>query len=166
MEPNVKPKPISLSEKIRVYTAKHPAAKAKEVAEALGVKMALIYAVRKYDRDRKARLKAKKKSVTQPTLAITVEGTSRPAATTGLSASEEYAKLKGSVYSPPHYMVGGIETIRFIEAKLTRAELVGYLKGNIIKYSSRIGHKGDAGIDAGKLAWYAAKLRSTLSTAP
>lgn len=59
---------------------------------------------------------------------------------------------------PSHYKVGGIETIDFIQAKLTPEEFKGYLLGNVLKYASRAGHKDNAVQDAGKLAWYANKL--------
>lgn len=62
------------------------------------------------------------------------------------------------VNHPAHYKVGGIETIDYIKAKLTPEEFRGYLKGNLLKYSSRIGHKGAAQIDAAKAGWYANAL--------
>lgn len=64
------------------------------------------------------------------------------------------------VNHPPHYTAGGIETIDFIQAKLTPEEFRGYLRGNILKYSSRAGLKGDADEDLGKMVWYANKLKS------
>ena len=66
------------------------------------------------------------------------------------------------VNSPPHYTTGGIETIDYIQAKLTHEEFRGYLKGNCLKYSSRLGHKDAIEQDAGKLAWYANKLNEVL----
>jgi hypothetical protein len=62
------------------------------------------------------------------------------------------------VNNPPHYTHGGIETITYIRAKLTPEQYIGYLRGNIEKYNSRIGLKGDSGEDAGKIAWYACEL--------
>jgi hypothetical protein len=67
------------------------------------------------------------------------------------------------VNHPAHYTHGGIETIDFIQAKLTPEEFRGYLKGNILKYGSRIGHKENDMQDAGKLAWYTNKLRTVLT---
>jgi len=64
------------------------------------------------------------------------------------------------VNHPPHYTAGGIETIDYIQAKLTPEEFRGYLRGNILKYSSRAGLKGDAGEDLSKMVWYANKLKS------
>ena len=60
------------------------------------------------------------------------------------------------VNSPPHYTDGGIETIDFIKAKLSDEGYRGYLQGNLLKYASRIGKKGED--DAGKAAWYADRL--------
>jgi len=61
------------------------------------------------------------------------------------------------VNNPPHYTVGGIETIDFIQAKLSKEEYKGFLKGTILAYASRLGHK-DGTDDAGKIGWYAKKL--------
>ena len=70
-------------------------------------------------------------------------------------------KEKDLVNNPPHY-TQGIETIKIIRAKLTDEEYRGYLKGTIMKYDTRIGLKGseqDAINDAGKLSWFANKLK-------
>ena len=56
--------------------------------------------------------------------------------------------------NPDHYKVGGIETIEFIEAKLSPEEFAGYCKGNMLKYIPRAGHKDDAGQDMRKALWY------------
>lgn len=58
------------------------------------------------------------------------------------------------VNSPAHYTSGGIETIDYIKAKLTPEEFVGYLKGNVIKYTSRAGKKADLIQDLEKAQWY------------
>ena len=64
------------------------------------------------------------------------------------------------VNSPPHYKIGGIEAIDYIQAKLSPEEFRGYLKGNVLKYTSRAGYKEDAGKDVDKMVWYALKLQS------
>jgi hypothetical protein len=46
------------------------------------------------------------------------------------------------VESPDHYTAGGIETIDFMQAKLTPEQFEGYLTANVIKYMSRYRHKG------------------------
>ena len=66
--------------------------------------------------------------------------------------------------SETHDKLRGIETIAFIQAKLTPDEYRGYLKGNLLKYSSRIGHKGAAQLDAGKAGWYANALMQAIET--
>ena len=66
------------------------------------------------------------------------------------------------VNSPAHYIKGGIETIHFIKAKLTHEQYIGYLRGNVLKYSSRLGEKGNILEDAGKLAWYSRELADAL----
>lgn len=53
------------------------------------------------------------------------------------------------VNSPPHYKVGGMETIDFIEAKS-----LGYNLGNAVKYITRADHKGDKHEDLCKARWY------------
>lgn len=58
------------------------------------------------------------------------------------------------VNNPPHYTAGGIETIDYIKAKLTPEEFIGYLKGNVIKYTSRAGKKDDVVQDLEKAQWY------------
>lgn len=66
------------------------------------------------------------------------------------------------VNHPPHYMVGGIETIDYMQAKSTPEEFCGHLRLTAIKYLSRVGHKGDALEDYKKAKWYLDKLISTL----
>jgi hypothetical protein len=70
---------------------------------------------------------------------------------------EDYAKLHGEVVGvqpdpvnhPAHYTSGGIETIDFIEAKR-----LGYNLGNVVKYITRAGHKGNQLEDLRKAQWY------------
>jgi len=81
-----------------------------------------------------------------------------PAAVSVPPSREEV--INDAVNSPAHYKVGGIETIDFIQAKLTPEEFKGYLLGNVLKYASRAGHKDDIAIDIGKLVWYANRLQS------
>lgn len=61
------------------------------------------------------------------------------------------------VNHPDHYTVGGIETIDFIEAKLSPEEFAGYCRGNMLKYIARAGHKDDAGQDIRKALSYGAR---------
>jgi hypothetical protein len=65
---------------------------------------------------------------------------------------------------PPHYTKGGIETLDYIKAKLSAEEYRGYLKGNILKYISRAGLKGEADADYKKVEFYAQELVSAHTT--
>ena len=59
-------------------------------------------------------------------------------------------KASDLVNSPPHYRVGGVETIDFIEAKD-----LNYRLGNVVKYVSRAGRKSSDPVqDLEKAAWY------------
>ena len=68
---------------------------------------------------------------------------------TPISFTNTLRSLDDMVNSPPHYTTGGIETIDFIEAK----EL-NYHLGNVVKYITRSGHKGDKLKDLEKAQWY------------
>lgn len=65
------------------------------------------------------------------------------------------------VNHPPHYTKGGIETIDVIKAKLG-VNYKYYVKGNLMKYSDRLGEKDDWVQELGKIAWYANDLREYL----
>lgn len=54
-------------------------------------------------------------------------------------------KKKDLVNSPDHYLIGGIETLDIIKAKMTTEEYHGFLKGNVLKYMCRSGYKKDEG---------------------
>lgn len=58
------------------------------------------------------------------------------------------------VTSPKHYTVGGVEVIDIIEAKLTKEEFIGYLKGNMYKYTLRSSFKGNLVQDLAKADEY------------
>ena len=60
--------------------------------------------------------------------------------------------------SGSHYKDMPIQPWHVMEAVLTYDEFVGFLKGNIIKYSLRAGRK-DGSDDAGKAKHYLQKLR-------
>lgn len=47
------------------------------------------------------------------------------------------------VDNPEHYTFGGIETVDYLRAKLTKEEFVGWCRGNALKYLSRAGHKDE-----------------------
>jgi hypothetical protein len=57
-----------------------------------------------------------------------------------------------------HYKDMAIQPWHIMEAVLTTEEFIGFLKGNIIKYSLRAGRK-DGSDDAGKAKHYMQKLK-------
>ena len=65
-----------------------------------------------------------------------------------LKSSRE-SEIVDNVNHPPHYKVGGIETIDFIEAKK-----LNYNLGNAIKYLARADHKNNREEDLKKARWY------------
>ena len=114
--------------KVLGYIRKNPKAKAKEVANAVGVGIASVYNVtysaRKAQREK---LQAVVHKITQGRGKVRVD----------------------NVNHPPHYKVGGIEVIDFIESKK-----FNYNLGNVIKYVSRADHKGNRLEDLKKARWY------------
>jgi hypothetical protein len=61
-----------------------------------------------------------------------------------------------------HYVSMAVQPWEVMEAVMTREEFIGFLKGNIIKYSMRQGKKEDSD-DVGKLQHYMAKLKQVQS---
>lgn len=76
-----------------------------------------------------------------------------------MGAETKGSKVSDPINSPSHYTHGGMECIQAIEASMTPEEFRGYLKGQVMKYSWRLGRKDAASQDAGKLAWYALRLQ-------
>ena len=70
--------------------------------------------------------------------------------------------MSDMVNHPPHYTVGGIETIDYMEAKSSPEEFRGHLRLTALKYLSRTGYKDDAIQDLKKAQWYLNKLIETL----
>ena len=60
-----------------------------------------------------------------------------------------------------HYKDMGVQPWSVMESVLTREEFIGFLKGNVIKYSMRNGKKGE--FDAGKCTHYMQKLKEVLN---
>ena len=72
-------------------------------------------------------------------------------------------EVKDMVNHPPHYKVGGVETIDYIEAKLSPEEFAGYCRGNALKYLSRAGHKDATAQEIGKAIWYLQRWQAKLN---
>jgi hypothetical protein len=65
--------------------------------------------------------------------------------------------------NPDHYKVGGMETIDYLQAKLSPEEFAGYCRGNALKYLSRAGHKDATAQEIGKAIWYLERWRGSLA---
>ena len=61
-----------------------------------------------------------------------------------------------------HYVTMPVQPWEVMESVMTREEFIGFLKGNIIKYSMRQGKKLESD-DVGKLQHYIAKLKQVQS---
>jgi hypothetical protein len=73
---------------------------------------------------------------------------------------EVLEKKVDEAINPKHCKVDGIpETIEIMQGLMTKEQLEGFLLGNIIKYAYRYGRKGDKQETAGKIEWYAQKLK-------
>lgn len=163
----------SKTQKVMKYVAKHPNAKASEVAKATGVGVSYVYVVMS---------KAKKAGKLDPLpltgitpkqakdLAIKLaQGRQvrmgRPPMrmqTVALGISDTSVKGRmltaaDNVNHPAHYKTGGIETIDFIEAKG-----LDYHLGNVVKYITRADHKGNRKEDLLKAQWYLNRAISKL----
>jgi hypothetical protein len=83
-----------------------------------------------------------------------VQGEAQPAMLYERNPKQD--KPKEAVNHPDHY--GGkdnpYEVIKVLEAWLSRDEMIGFLKGNSIKYHARASRKGKREEDSAKAAWY------------
>ena len=61
------------------------------------------------------------------------------------------------VNAPKHYTYGGIETMDYLKAKMTKEMFEGFLVGNVMKYVSRYREKNGRQ-DLEKAQWYLNKL--------
>lgn len=73
------------------------------------------------------------------------------------SMSADDIQVSGS-----HYKEMAIQPWTIMQAVMTHDEFVGFLKGNVIKYSLRAGHKENTD-DAGKAKHYLQKLKEVQS---
>jgi hypothetical protein len=71
--------------------------------------------------------------------------------------------ISDPVNHPSHYTQGPIECIDAIASALGHDAFIEFLRGQVIKYMWRLGHKGEAMEDAKKGTWYASRLVAELS---
>ncbi len=80
------------------------------------------------------------------------------------TAAQPFPEKVDMVNQPPHYQSeDGLECIDAIRAALGRNGFIAFLRGQIIKYTWRLGKKGDAAEDHAKGMWYGDKLAEVLS---
>jgi hypothetical protein len=159
-------KRVSKTAKVLAYVKKNPIAKAKDVAQALGIPVNTVYQVVHLA---KKKLNGQVVSVLTPnaqaSLALFGDKEIQRASKTVNSVPPQRGRLRmgehtffatsnksikaDAVNHPPHYKVGGIETIDFIEAKS-----LSYNLGNVVKYITRADHKGNKLEDLKKAQWY------------
>jgi len=163
---------MTKTEKIRRALLKYPKLKAKDLANKIGVSVQDVYSTRYLMQKQN---KANGYSPLDMKIGVEVGGLTltknkEDAYRWVRNGSLEEAKEQGwlteatgvfdatpaiittqsdMVNHPPHYTVGGVETIDFIEAKG-----LNYHLGQVIKYVSRAGKKGDALQDLQKARWY------------
>lgn len=74
-------------------------------------------------------------------------------------------KTETDAINPAHYRVEGIpEAIEIMQGLMTKEQFEGFLWGNLLKYAYRYGRKGDKKETAGKIEWYANKLKGISGT--
>lgn len=150
--------------KVLAYMRKEPNARPKEIAKAVGVSISCVYNIKHELRkaqklaESTSMLKLPPKLASKPIRIQFIEPHQKEVNKTKAilhTISKGRLRIAGrngefdNVNHPPHYKVGGIEVIDFIESKgLT------YNLGNVVKYVSRADHKGNKLEDLKKAQWY------------
>lgn len=128
------------TKKVIAYLQANPSAKPTEVAKKFKMTPSYVY---------KLRLNAKlDEELKDGRLPLALFTTNKPSVIS-LTKGSIREEVVDKVNHPPHYKVGGIETIDFIEAKK-----LNYNLGNVIKYITRADHKGSRNEDLKKALWY------------
>ena len=143
---------INKVELVRNLLSANPRIKTAEVMEKLKTSKTYTYVLMS-----KARKLNKEESAPRGKLLYRLTGTQAIMAQKMGIPIDDYARAEGEVVGiapdpvnhPKHYTAGGIETIDFIEAKR-----LGYNLGNVVKYITRAGHKGNQLEDLRKAQWY------------
>jgi len=141
---------MNKSDRVRRLLAK--GLSAAEIAKRLKIKASFVHTLKWLDKknkkpEKKAQFKSPRSRLVNDLFEMkkamdAVEQKPKPGLWDLISADDP-------VNHPPHYKSGGIETIDFIEAKD-----LNYRLGNVVKYVSRAGKKGDPIQDLEKALWY------------
>lgn len=73
------------------------------------------------------------------------------------------AAPSGTAEAAGHYQVGSKQPIEIMQEVMTPEEFRGYLRGNIIKYALRLGHKDEVSKEAQKIQQYSEWLVKALT---
>ena len=144
-----KPKAKFLHNQIIVYLEKNPKSSNKYIANKFGASYQYVHQLRKKLNLDKALTMSKPSAVSLTKSSIKEELMSLSVANRIKMLQMAKLHTEDIVNHPPHYKVGGIETIDFIEAKK-----LNYNLGNVIKYITRADHKGSRNEDLKKALWY------------
>ena len=148
---------LSKTQHVKNILTKNPTLPAREVAQRANCDASIVYQVRNELKAKQAKSYADLAKAGAVVDSMVKERKDKVQPT----YKENIAHTIDMINNPPHYTVGGIETIDFIQAKLSADEYRGFLKGTILAYASRLGHK-DGTNDAGKITWYAKRLEAEL----
>lgn len=138
---------------ITQFIQSNPNAKAADIAKQLGVSVASVYIARsKLKKLNAASAKAEGVNIDKAHKPKKVfhEDVTTLAFDPQMDVQDSHVvDVIDFVNHPPHYKVGGVETIDFIEAKG-----LGYNLGNVVKYVTRADHKGSRKENLEKARWY------------
>ena len=80
----------------------------------------------------------------------------------GTDPKQRLGSEDGTAAGATHYQMGDKQPIEIMQEVMTTEEFFGYLRGNVIKYSLRMGHKDNKAKDAQKAAQYSKWLAQAL----
>jgi hypothetical protein len=145
---------ISKTEKARRLLQVTPTLTALALSEKMGISRNYAYKLM-YNLKNEVKVEDEVKSKIPPEVLsqLVYDVSQRKARIRMMQGGEE----KETVNHPPHYKVGGIETIDFIEAKG-----LDYCLGNVVKYITRADHKGNKIEDLRKAQWYLTRAISKI----
>lgn len=145
---------MTISKKVRAYLAKNPDATARDIHAKFGASLPMAYRLVKENKTRRFTSEVIELPETSP-LEIGVNIDKIHSLLDSLPGVQTIdirePRPVDNVNHPPHYTIGGIETIDFIEAKGLHNH---YHLANAVKYISRAPYKKDYLEDIKKAAWY------------
>jgi len=142
-------------DQVRVLLERNPLMKTSEVMKTLGTTKSYTYVL--MSKARTSYQKQYGETIEERMIRLREMGKRLALARTIETSPAVVEATPDTVNHPPHYKVGGIETIDFIEAKK-----LGYNLGNVVKYITRADHKGNKLEDLRKAQWYLTREIETL----